>query len=106
VWYAEEHGIHPHYTHVLVNFPLLYGPLALAACANGIRFVWSLLSGAQGQPKSATTSDSATTTLRRRGRWVLALSIVSGLGILSLAPHQVRPPLPFDPCAVQLRSPY
>jgi hypothetical protein len=100
VWSAEEHGIHPHYTHALVNFPLVYGPLALAACANGIRFVWSLLAGTRGQP------DSATTALRRRGRWVLALSIVSGLGILSLAPHQVRPPLPSDPCTVQLSSPY
>jgi len=60
-----KHGTHPHYTHGLVNLPLLFGPLALA-------HYWDLAMGVK--------------TGRLRG--ILVATVVSGLGLLSAFPHQ------------------
>ena len=79
-----EHGLHPRITHALVNMPMLYGPLSLAGYYSCIR-------------KRGNVSSSAENCYQR----VLCQStIMSGLLVLSCAPHQE--PRFLLPCIVPL----
>lgn len=64
----KDHGLHPRWTHAVVNMFLLFGPLTAIT-------YFVLLSSRNKQTTTATTL-------------VYRLVIVSGLGLLSLAPHQ------------------
>jgi hypothetical protein len=78
----QEHGIHPRWTHALVNMFLLFGPMTLMAYLSfGSSTCWIL-----GEPKAKTVRVplSKCRTAVFLSRWV----ILFGLGILSLAPHQ------------------
>jgi Alg9-like mannosyltransferase family. len=68
----SDHGIHPRITHLLVNFPMLFGPAA-------IYFYMSLSKTIQGEKDSKQHS---------RMDNMLRGIIVFGLGVLSCAPHQ------------------
>ncbi|KAJ2862960.1 alpha 1,2 mannosyltransferase [Coemansia aciculifera] len=63
------HGIQPRYMHVLVNMPLLFGPLYILAVAR----LWAFLRSGR---RAACVGMAA------------AGSVVSGLALLSAAPHQ------------------
>jgi hypothetical protein len=79
----SEHGLHPRWTHGLVNMFLLYGPMTLMAY---ILFVKS--SGwVVGAPVVVNGADDPSV----KAKTAIILSkgiIVFGLGLLSLAPHQ------------------
>ena len=64
----KDHGLHPRWTHGLVNMFLLYGPLTLVG-------YFSVLGAATQKEMNTVTTVS---------RWTL----VFGLSLLSLAPHQ------------------
>jgi len=64
-----EHGLHPHYTHLLVNLPLLLGPLPL------FLLFPSLARNEKEERKP-------------KPKYLLYFIILSGLVFLSLAPHQ------------------
>jgi hypothetical protein len=66
-----DHGLHPRITHVLVNFPMLFGPIA-------IYFYVTLSKNLVGN------KDSKQSPMDRMLHGV----IIFGLGILSCAPHQ------------------
>ncbi|KAI8338460.1 Alg9-like mannosyltransferase family-domain-containing protein [Chlamydoabsidia padenii] len=65
------HGLHPRYTHLLVNFPLLYGPLAVMA-------LWAFV----------TTMKKAREESPGYLFYVLAGIVVNAMIGLSLMPHQ------------------
>lgn len=77
----QHHGLHPRWTHAIVNMLLLYGPLAVMFYATLGRTILSLFRGTDEkvEPKSTRQAKIRTTCL-----W----TIVSGLGFLSMAPHQ------------------
>ena len=107
-----EHGIHPRVTHALVNMPLMFGPLALYLCASAARFLYARLlavvrESAQAQPEQPEQQqrprvDGPKSPLARRrqrigiveplphdeSRLLFAATLVCGLCVLSLAPHQ------------------
>lgn len=64
----KNHGLHPRYTHALINLPLLFGPLT-------IRLYWLLSSG---------TSKLGNSILHR----MMISILLFGMCALSLAPHQ------------------
>ncbi|KAJ2352688.1 alpha 1,2 mannosyltransferase, partial [Coemansia sp. RSA 2618] len=66
------HGIHPWYNHMLLSMPTLFGPLAILAVAKG----WAFVKSAQARQGTCYVSVAA------------ALSVVTGLGMLSMVPHQ------------------
>lgn len=68
----QKHGIHPHWTHALVNMFLMFGPLALLFYVDLYQSVRALL-----RQKSLERTDT-----------VFAWTVVVGLGLLSMAPHQ------------------
>ena len=70
----SEHGLHPRITHVLVNFPMLYGPLAII-------FILSPLAAKKGNVKSHQGVACQIETM-------LTGVLLSGLVVLSCAPHQ------------------
>ncbi|KAG8229662.1 hypothetical protein J437_LFUL008595 [Ladona fulva] len=73
----ENHGIHPRWLHVLVNIPLLYGPLGIFALLGLSRFIWNIVCCRWAR---LPRSDSATA--------LMLSSLVVPLLILSLVPHQ------------------
>lgn len=86
-----EHGIHPHYAHVAANLPLLFGALGVIALVLAIKSIvqvvrYNVASAPVGSVGFAPSSDSPA------GHLVLvsSLSLISALGFLSMAPHQVR----------------
>jgi phosphatidylinositol glycan class Z len=68
----ETHGLHPRYTHVLVNMSLLFGPMTLC-------FYKKLVDSMR---RPALMKQSCITSQLCMG------TVVSGLLLLSLAPHQ------------------
>lgn len=81
------HGSHPHYNHLLINFPLMFGPLLLLYFRNIIlRNVESTpitMDVVKENPKIPQTCTYASQFL-----WTCMASIASGLIMLSIAPHQ------------------
>jgi len=81
-----EHGIHPRITHLLVNLPMLFGPLAVFFYADVMSIFggWSRRRGSkrrqQQKYRSIIPPDSARTMYR--------LTIMGGVFVLSCAPHQ------------------
>ncbi|KAL7431233.1 hypothetical protein ACHAXM_002588 [Skeletonema potamos] len=88
-----EHGLHPRITHVLVNLPLMFGPLSLLgyfSCSKMKKDYDSFF-------LSSATATGDEACFRR----VLCQStIISGLLVLSCAPHQE--PRFLLPCVVPL----
>ncbi|GME81020.1 unnamed protein product [Ambrosiozyma monospora] len=74
----SQHGLHPHYTHLLINYPQILGPI--------IALLFPF-----------TTKYIRTTPF---------LSLISGLLTLSLVPHQelrfLMPALPLSACCIDL----
>ena len=83
----QHHGIHPHYLHLVVNMPLLYGPLALY-------FYYTELNPFLSVPQTTTTKTTTKSvnnhnTNNNISRRVYCRIIIwSGLLGLSIAPHQ------------------
>lgn len=73
----KQHGLHPHWLHLVVNMPLLFGPLYFVALF-AIFKVWH-----ERDEKSDSTNQSI-----RRCQKLLAACMMTGLFFLSLAPHQ------------------
>jgi len=84
-----EHGIHPRATHLLVNLPMLYGPLAALAAYSTLRglVTWQERSADGVGGERAGGGSPGAEVARVRG--VVASCAASGLVWLSLAPHQV-----------------
>jgi hypothetical protein len=82
----EDHGLHPRWTHAVVNMFILYGPMALTAYLSMVGSSSSLR-----LRSSKTSSSLATDSDGRDFDLCIALSkavILFGLGFLSVAPHQ------------------
>jgi len=77
----KKHGIHPRWTHALVNMFMLYGPMTLLAYLSTLSALWwsDKTKKSEGQD---TSSKSKTIGVLSR------CVILFGLGILSAAPHQ------------------
>ena len=69
-----EHGLHPRYTHAVVNMMIMFGPLSLVT-------YYTILSGWGGGENNKRSSIIGVDM-------VLQGIIVFGLGLLSVAPHQ------------------
>jgi GPI mannosyltransferase 4 len=78
----QEHGIHPRWTHSLVNMFLLYGPMTLMAyLAFGSSNTWLIETVPASEGPGLLAKPRTTVFLCK---WI----IFFGLGVLSLAPHQ------------------
>jgi phosphatidylinositol glycan class Z len=75
----QEHGLHPRWTHGIVNMFLLYGPLTAIAYWKIISHSWK-----DGTKQEEEEKDA----LSKRTSTLCCYILVSGLGFLSLAPHQ------------------
>mmetsp|Transcript_21613 Transcript_21613/g.39091 ORF Transcript_21613/g.39091 Transcript_21613/m.39091 type:complete len:661 (-) Transcript_21613:48-2030(-) len=79
----SQHGLHPRYIHALVNMPMLFGPLAILWYLQLFR-MWfqykSVKNEARQTPQSSHAWPMITSTCVGIG--------VSGLCVLSCAPHQ------------------
>lgn len=73
-----SHGLHPRLTHMLVNLPLLFGPLAFAFMAE----LPSILIGAVRAPVTMSFQRASSE------RQMLLGAVVAPLAVLSLVPHQ------------------
>jgi len=73
----KDHGLHPRWTHAVVNMLIMYGPLALATY---VLVVPKLLSRVRA---TSTSSDHLSDS-----SMVSAAAVLVGLGFLSIAPHQ------------------
>ncbi|KAL3797088.1 hypothetical protein HJC23_000426 [Cyclotella cryptica] len=82
-----EHGLHPRITHAVVNMPMLFGPLALIGYASVARNVYN-------------GGDNNNNLQQRLMQITCHLVILSGLLVLSCAPHQE--PRFLLPCVVPL----
>lgn len=93
----KEHGIHPRFTHLIVNMPLLFGLLAIVyyyhavvmAFAND--FTVTKLVNCQIIRSTNTkekTKQNALTNSKIVFYKVLTLSIITPIGLLSIIPHQ------------------
>lgn len=72
----KDHGLHPRWTHALVNMLIMYGPLALVT--------YFLIGTTLWKYPSRTA-----TIIRCNFTWIVSSAVVVfGLGFLSLAPHQ------------------
>ena len=78
----QEHGIHPRWTHVLVNMFLLYGPLTLVVYLSFLSSAWWQSGSAKEVCEHEQSARSRTAIFL--SKWI----ILFGLGVLSLAPHQ------------------
>jgi len=76
----EEHGIHPRLTHIFVNMPMLFGPLAFVGA-------WHMCIKSSFR-KRERGSSKPHPALQRWARFIVAACSISGLLGLSLAPHQ------------------
>ncbi|KAL7496374.1 hypothetical protein ACHAWT_004530 [Skeletonema menzelii] len=81
-----EHGLHPRITHMLVNMPMMFGPLTLVGYFSCIK-----------TRRKKYASSFAETCF---GRVLCQSTIISGLLVLSCAPHQE--PRFILPCIVPL----
>jgi phosphatidylinositol glycan class Z len=71
----QNHGLHPRWTHALVNMFLLYGPLAV---------IFYLFLAKRVQSLFIQEKNVAQARIQSTCMWI----ILSGLGFLSVAPHQ------------------
>jgi len=77
-----DHGLHPRATHILVNLPLLYGPVYIA-------LIYRLFCFLPGLGTSITRLTSASSpSPRDLTVFCLASSCIFGATCLSAAPHQ------------------
>ena len=76
----QHHGIHPHYLHILVNMPLLYGPLA-------IYFYYTELFPHK-QTKPMENNNNSSSVGNGNSKIYCRIILWSGLFGLSIAPHQ------------------
>ena len=86
-----EHGLHPRSTHVLINLPLLAGPLAIAAAADLVRTVLLKCKPEHAAAQASSEADGASSHLGSpppRLRRLLLVVVVLPLLALSAAPHQ------------------
>ncbi|PCH37886.1 glycosyltransferase family 22 protein [Wolfiporia cocos MD-104 SS10] len=84
-----QHGLHPRWLHALVNYPMLIGPLLYYVVAAGMQ----LVRPPRGVFGSEKPEQEQTPEIRGRDTdsilTITCLSvIVSGIGILSVVPHQ------------------
>ena len=90
----ETHGIHPRLTHVIVNFPMLFGPLAIAAYRSSSRALAGFFSFAatvsekKTKPKPNADAVSRAVSSANATRAALLFALFVPLLCLSLAPHQ------------------
>jgi len=78
-----QHGLHPRVTHLCVNMPMLYGPLALVALVSCLRG-WTGGKCEKGSAGSGGMDGAGVAHVRR----CVGACAVAGVGILSCAPHQ------------------
>jgi phosphatidylinositol glycan class Z len=78
----KDHGIHPRWTHALVNMFLLYGPLTCMVYLSLLTGTGTIINNHSKTNNSS--SDDESSTISMVCRW----TIIVGLGFLSLAPHQ------------------
>jgi len=79
----KDHGLHPRWTHGVVNMLIMYGPLALATY---LMIATTLLNSAGSAP---TNNPSMRKTIGKGGILMVSVAVViCGLGFLSIAPHQ------------------
>ncbi|KAL7485743.1 hypothetical protein ACHAW6_011345 [Cyclotella cf. meneghiniana] len=82
-----EHGLHPRITHAVVNMPMLFGPVAVIGYASVARTVYN---------RGAKNNKSHQSVMNM----TCHLAVLSGLLVLSCAPHQ-EPRFLF-PCIVPM----
>ncbi len=77
----KDHGLHPRWTHALVNMFILFGPMALMGYA---------LFGVSSHAVVGTNNSDLDDSYHRRRTTVVCSkwTLLIGLGILSMAPHQ------------------
>lgn len=81
-----EHGLHPHITHLVVNLPMLFGPLAFFFYADIANITVRLLTyRIKGAVDDVGVNMKRTSNI---GRTVCRLVTICGLFVLSCAPHQ------------------
>lgn len=80
----EDHGIHPRITHLLVNLPMLFGPLAFFFYADIVVMFGGLLRKKKSRGKQQRRGPLSPNS----GPMMCQLAIGSGLFLLSCAPHQ------------------
>jgi phosphatidylinositol glycan class Z len=74
----KDHGLHPRWTHAVVNMLIMYGPLTLATY---LLMATKLLN-------SVGYTSKGRTLVEGDGLIVSAGAVLFGLGLLSIAPHQ------------------
>lgn len=79
----SDHGIHPRVTHLLVNMPLLFGPLVLYYYKDFLLHLFFVFF-AKNEKKEEQQGDDDNIMISTMCRW----SLFSGLFVLSCAPHQ------------------
>ena len=90
----ETHGIHPRLTHVIVNFPMLFGPLAFAAYKSWSRALAGFFSFSRAatdskkEKKTNVDAVSCAVSSANATRVALLFALFVPLLCLSLAPHQ------------------
>ena len=83
-----EHGIHPRITHLLVNLPMLFGPLAFFFYADVGFVVGGWLLRGENRRTNSQQQGTHSDISRSSGRSMCLGAMVSGLFVLSCAPHQ------------------
>jgi phosphatidylinositol glycan class Z len=93
-----EHGLHPRWLHVVVNMHVLFGPLAIltyiimiiriSTCLTGCNKRDRIRNSINSNKRRRITSLIDSTTGTINVNLLCMLCIASGLGFLSLAPHQ------------------
>ena len=106
----QLHGLHNKLTHLLINFPMFFGPLAVFFVGVVLKAVWRILAAGEKKPKKnqsqrKTNTNSPTVSAASALRTSLIWSVVLPLLVLSTAPHQEpRFLLPIAPALVSLAA--
>ncbi len=83
-----KHGLHPRVTHVLVNMPMLYGPLCIPAAVSTWRTLMQVAFPAPLPPLVTTPAPAPHKFRQQQMERIIASVVLCGLFGLSLAPHQ------------------
>ena len=83
----QDHGLHPRYTHALVNMLLLYGPATIIVYLSILHYLVSFVK-AKLSGKSRSNNNSKPLHTDSTIITVCQWTVVVGLGVLSIAPHQ------------------
>lgn len=79
------HGLHPHYLHLLVNFPLLFGPLAVSTWVFLIGHIFPALNRQKHRESdTCPRKDRQKVSIMSAIGWSIAIPLMG----LSFAPHQ------------------